>query len=110
MLEVIIFMLMIFFCFVLGNSKWTKSALATGAMALALGVSLAGCGGGGGTTNAVTIPVAGTVKFEAGNSDSHVAYDLKPATKYYWKVIANDNSLSGLRFESMRNEFTTADI
>lgn len=109
--KVLIFFLLLLSGLTLVNSVGTKSSLAVGAMTLALGLSVAGCGGGGGSTDAGINPIPGvasTVVVNTGTNDYHVALDLEPATTYYWKVIANDQSPAGLRFESMRNNFTTA--
>lgn len=108
--QVFILLLLVLFGLIFVTREETKSALTAGAVTLALGLSLAGCGGGGSSGTGIDpLPgVAGTVVVATGTDNYYVALDLEPATNYYWKVVANDQTPAGLRFESMTYHFTTA--
>lgn len=109
---ILLFSLLALLGLILANNRKTRPALATGVLALTLGLSLAGCGGGGGSTDGtITGPIYGTVNtvtVNTGTDNYHVALDLKPATTYYWKVVANDQTTLGLAYESLTYSFTTA--
>ncbi len=96
--------------------RCSRKTFAVGAMALVIGFSLTGCGGGGST--ALDAPISSpadpiltspaTSVLPKGTSDYHEAYNLEPATTYYWKVVAQDDS--NQKYESVTNSFTTADL
>ncbi|WP_020676365.1 hypothetical protein [Geopsychrobacter electrodiphilus] len=94
---------------ILFNTDWRRTAIATGVMTLALGFTLTGCGGGGsaGGQSISGTNSTNTVVVDVGTSNYHVALDLKPATTYYWKVVANDQTNPGLKYTSLTYSFTT---
>ncbi len=81
-----------------------------------LGGILTACGGGGGGgdsssshTAASSEPPTESVLYsvDKGSSDYHQAYNLEPATTYYWKVVATDTQDPNLTYESEVVRFTT---
>src|SRR5690606_38531305 len=101
--------------FALAPRRRMKTALLMALLAAPMLIS--GCGGGGGGSDPA--PVDGisdggstptpdgsrdTLQTVAGLTDTYyAAFDLKPSTKYYWKVVATD--ASGKTYESVSGSF-----
>lgn len=72
---------------------------------LLLGLTLNACGGGGSES---ADQVAKTRKIVLGSTQNYRANDLKPATAYFWKVMAIDNANPSVIYTSKTGRFTTA--
>lgn len=90
-----------------------RLALATAAFL----VFLSACSGGGGGSDGTSTPddsapdtgapVAALFSIDKGSSDYHQAFDLEPATTYYWKVVATDTADPNNQYVSQVRSFTT---
>ncbi|MCF6178244.1 MAG: hypothetical protein L3J63_02495 [Geopsychrobacter sp.] len=92
----------------LTRSEQPKRILAAGVATLVLSLSLVGCGGGGGAGtvgSGTPIPTSTTVVVQTGTLSDYYANDLQPATTYYWKVVATDQT--GSQYQSLPYKFTT---
>lgn len=102
------------FGLLLAPRRRMKAALLIALLAVPLFLGACGGGGGGGDPapaggDASVVTPDGsrsTVQMIAGLKDTYyTATDLKPATKYYWKVVATD--AGGKTYESVSGSFTT---
>jgi hypothetical protein len=80
---------------------------------MAKGFPLTGCGGGNSSLDGLSpvnsVPTSSSTSIiSVGKADYHEIYDLKPATTYYWKIIAQAVSNPSMRYESPTNSFTTS--
>jgi hypothetical protein len=97
----------------LGRSGRRRNVLAMVMLVALIGIHGCGGGGDGGTGSPVQIPemiIPGgdslaAVSVITGLTDTYHAADLEPATTYYWKVVAIDES--GQELESATYQFTT---
>lgn len=89
--------------------------LATASLALTLALTACGGGGGGGDTGSTKSSTESTVapsaaaiySVDTGSSDYYQAYDLEPATTYYWKTVGVDAADASQVYTSTVASFTT---
>ncbi len=81
---------------------------------------LASCGGGGGggdgssttarTTTTTPSNEGEVYTVDVGATDYYQAFDLKPGTTYYWKVVGTDANNPSQSYQSPTHQFTTENL